>query len=230
MENNHLNMVMNRWNGRPCPSIVLNNWNNNSSNTELNLNNILNTLYNWCKSLNHKGINCSHKNKICNYCKKEEHLQKACYKKKHDDKVNSIITDKKDNPDHTLINVFITFEESHKNQLTRHNSGRICSLWESHYIFMIIVDSGAICYAFYNKIMFKSIKLTTQNIFVINRSFLSVQGWGNVHLHCKVNRRINKITFWNTLYTPGLKYYMISSKRMNKSGFIIIFQKGISQL
>ena len=74
MKNNHLNMVTNRWNNRSHSNTVLNNQNNNFSNTESNLNNISNTLYNQCGSSDHKGINCSHKNKICNYCKRKEHL------------------------------------------------------------------------------------------------------------------------------------------------------------
>ena len=74
IENNHLNMMTNRQDDRPCLSTILSNWNNNSSNTELNLNNALNTSYNQCESLNHKGINYLHKDKICNYCKREKHL------------------------------------------------------------------------------------------------------------------------------------------------------------
>ena len=230
MENNHLNMVTSRRGGRPHPSRVPSDWNNNSSNTELNHNNALNTLCNWCGSLNHKGNDCPHKDKICNYCKRKEHLQKVCFKKQYDDRVNGITTNEKDDSDHTLINTFITSEESHENQLIRHDSGRICLLWESHYASMIIIDSGVTCHAFYDRTMFESIKPTTQNTFVIDESPLSVQGQGNVHLHCKVNEKINKITFWNTLYTSGLKYHVISFKRINKSGFMIVLQKGISQL
>ena len=160
MKNNYLNMVMNRQSSRSHPSTILNDWNNNFNNARLNLNNILNTLCNWCGSLNHKGINCSHKDKICDYCKRKEHLQKACYKKKHNDKVNDITTDKKDDSNHIFINTFIISEESHKNWLIRYDSGRICLLQESHYASMIIIDSEAICHAFYDKIMFKSIEFT----------------------------------------------------------------------
>ena len=115
MENNHLNMVMNRRSSRPCPSTVPSDQNNNSSNTGLNPNNTSNTLCNQCGSLDHKGIDCPHKDKICDYCKREGHLQKACYKKKHNDRVNSITTDKEDDSNHALINVFITLKKSHKN-------------------------------------------------------------------------------------------------------------------
>ena len=230
MENNHLNMVTNRQGGRPHFSTVPSDWNNNSSNAELNLNNALNTLCNQCKSLNHKGINCSHKNKICNYCKRKEHLQKTCYKKKYNDRVNSITINKKDDSDHALINTFITSEKSHKNQLTKHDSDRICLLQESHYAFIIIVDSEATCHAFYNRIMFKLIEPTMQNISAIDKSSLSIQGQENVHLHCKINRKINKIIFQNAFYTSGLKYHMISLKRMNKFSFMIILQKSVSQL
>ena len=230
MENNHLNMVMNRQSSRSHPSMILSDWNNNSSNIGSNSNNVSNTLCNWCESSDHKGINCSHKNKICDYCKRKGHLQKACYKKKCNDRVNSITTDKKDDPNHALINVFITLKKSHKNQLTRHDSGRICSLQESHYTFMIIIDSETTCHIFYNRTMFELIELTMQNASVINENPLSIQKWGNVHLHCKINERINKITFQNTLYISDLKYYVISFKRMNKSNFMIIFQKGVSQL
>ena len=196
MEKNHLNMVMSRQGNRSCPSKILNDWNNNSSNTELNFNNILNTSCNWCGSLNHKSNDCPHKNKICDYCKKEEHLQKICLKKKHNDRINDVTTnEEKDDSNYTLMNMFIISEESHKNQLTRHDSDRICSLWKSHYVFIIIVDSEATCHAFYDRTMFDSIKSTTQNASVINKSPLSIQGWGNIHLHCKINERINKIIF-----------------------------------
>ena len=161
MENNHLNMMMSRQGSRPCPSRVLNDWNNNFNNTELNLNNVLNTLCNWCESLNHKGNDCFYKNKICDYCKREGHLQKICFKKQCDDKVNDVIINEKDDSNHVLINMFITFEKSHKNWLTRHDSGRICLLWKSHYTFMIIIDSEVICHTFYNRIMFELIELTT---------------------------------------------------------------------
>ena len=160
MKNNHLNMITNRWSSRSHSNTVFSNQNNNFNNTELNLNNVLNTLCNQCESLNHKGIDCSYKNKICDYCKRKEHLQKACYKKKYDDRINSITTDKKDDSDHAFINTFIISEEFHKNWLTRHDSDRICLLQESHYIFIIIINSETICHTFYNKIIFKSIKLT----------------------------------------------------------------------
>ena len=175
MENNHLNMVTSRQGGRPHPSKVPNDWNNNSSNAGLNLNNALNTLCNQCESLNHKGNNCSHKNKICNYCKKEKHLQKICFKKQCDNKVNDITTNEKDDSDHAFMNVFIILKESHKNWLTRHDSGRICSLQESHYTSMIIIDSEVTCHAFYDRTMFKSIEFTMQNTSAINGNPLSIQ-------------------------------------------------------
>ena len=97
MENNHLNMMTNRQGGRPCPSTVPSNQNNN-------LNNTLNTLCNQCESSDHKGNDCFHKDKICNYCKREGYLQKVCYKKQHDDRVNGFTTNKEeDDSDHALI-------------------------------------------------------------------------------------------------------------------------------
>ena len=222
--------MMSKQDGRPCPSRVLSNWNNNSSNAELNFNNVLNTLCNWCESLNHKGNNCLYKNKICNYCKKEGHLQKVCFKKQYNDKVNNITTNEKDDSDYTLMNIFIILEKSHENWLIRYDSGRICLLWESHYISMIIIDSEVTCYAFYDRIMFELIESIMQNISVINESPLSIQRQGNVHLHYKINERINKITFQNIFYTSDLKYHVISFKRMNKFSFIIILQKSVSQL
>ena len=128
MENNYLNMMMSRWGGKPCPSRVSSDWNNNSSNAGLNLNNILNTLCNWYESSNHKSNNCFYKNKICNYCKKKEYFQKICFKKQHNDRVNDVTTNEKDDLNHVLINVFITFKESHKNWLTRYDLDRICLL------------------------------------------------------------------------------------------------------
>ena len=180
--------------------------------------------------MNHKDNNCPHKNKICDYCKREGHLQKVCFKKQHNDKINDITINEEDNSDHAFMNIFIISEKFHKNQLTRHNSGRICSLQELHYTFIIIIDSGIICHAFYNRIMFESIKLIIQNASAINESLLNVQRQGNVHLHYKVNRRINKIIFQNTFYTSDLKYHVILFKRINKSDFMIIFQKSILQL
>ena len=104
----------------------------------------------------------------------------------------------------------------------RYNSGRICSLQELYYAFIIIIDSETICYVFYDRIMFKSIELIIQNASAINESPLNVQKQRNIHLHCKVNEKINKIIFQNTFYTLNLKYHVISFKRMNKSDFIIV--------
>ena len=177
MEKNHLNIVTSRWGNRFYPSRVLNDWNNNSSNAELNFNNILNTSCNWCGSSDHKGNDCSYKDKICNYCKKKGHFQKICLKKKHDDKINNVTTnEEEDDSDHALMNMFIISEKSHKNWLTRHNSGRICLLWESHYASMIIVNSGVTCHAFYDRIMFELIEFIMQNVSVIDENPLSVQG------------------------------------------------------
>ena len=187
--------MMSRQGSRPCPSRVPSNWNNNSSNTGLDFNNTLNPLCNWCGLSDYKGNDCFHKNKICDYYKREGHLQKVCFKKQYNNKVNDITINEEDDSDYALMNTFITSEESHENWLMRYDSDRICSLQESHYTFMIIVDSEATCHTFYDSIMFESIKPTTQNTSVINESPLSIQGWGNVHLHCKINRKINKITF-----------------------------------
>ena len=154
-------MVTNRWGSRPHFSRVLSNWNNNFSNTESNFNNILSTLCNQCESSDHKSNDCFYKDKICDYCKKERHLQKICFKKQCDDRINDVTTNEENDSDYAFINTFIISEEFHKNQLTRYNSGRICLLQKSHYTFMIIVDSEVTCHAFYNKIMFKSIESTT---------------------------------------------------------------------
>ena len=129
---------------------------------------------NQYKSSDYKNINYLHKNKICNYCKRKVHFQKICYKKKCDDKINSIIINKEDDSDYVFINTFITSEESHKNQLTKYDLGRICLLQESHYTSIIIIDLEITCHAFYDRIMFKLIKLTIQNIFAINKSLLNV--------------------------------------------------------
>ena len=169
MKNNHLNMMTNRQSSRFCPSTIFNNWNNNSNNTESNFNNILNTLCNWCESSDYKNIDCSHKNKIYDYCKREEHLQKICYKKKCDNKVNSITTDKKNDSDYTFINTFIISEKSHQNWLTKHNSDKICLLQKSHYTSIIIINSKIIYHAFYDRIMFESIKFIMQNTSAINK-------------------------------------------------------------
>ena len=168
-------MMTSRQDGRLCLNRILSDWHNNSSNTELNLNNILSTLCNQCELSDHKGNDCLHKNKICNYYKKEKHFQKICFKKQYNNKVNDVTTNKKDDSNYAFMNTFITSEKSHKNQLTRHDSGRICSLQKSHYISMIIIDSEAICHAFYDRIMFKLIEPIMQNTFVINESPLSVQ-------------------------------------------------------
>ena len=116
MEKNHLNIVTSRWGNRSCLNRVFSDWNNNSSKAELNFNNILNILCNQCGSLDYKSNDCFYKNKICNYCKKKKHLQKVCFKKKCDDRINDVIINKEeDDSDHIFMNVFITFEESYEN-------------------------------------------------------------------------------------------------------------------
>lgn len=148
--------------------------------------------------------------KTCYFCHKRNHLKKDCYK----------------------------FKAWLKNQP---GEGNQVNTVEENHLFLVsdkcvgdewIVDSGATTHVTNNKRLFETLNSTTNSqVIVANNTKESAYGKGTCTISLvSENGDLSSTKLNDVLYTPNIQGNMISVNKLMKSGFVVVFDKGICEI